>query len=200
MTITDSRNPVDSIVAILQNNRQFEDLVVPEGDTETIPEDEIWYVSGEIEINGELIINGRVINGEIYRVGKPVVFRHDDTTPQGRENEGRDAAYVMDATSAQFDRFGVEPDTQDEQTADADVSILVKSLTEGNARVIAEDIRALLASFMSDNYTETAWHHIAPSQIIDNRAGRITRQTSHFDFIVETTLHRKDQSPNAIVR
>ena len=129
-----------------------------------------------------------------YTTEKPEVFRHDTTTPQGRENEARDAAYVLSSASNQFDRFGVEPGAQDEQTADADVSILVKSLTKGNGETLARDIRGILQGFMSDNYDRTAFHHIEPTQIIDDRAGRITRQTDHEDFIIECSLHRKDQS------
>ena len=59
-------DPVDAVKEILEGYRQLQDLRVPEGETETIPENEVWYVYGEIDIEGEVVVNGELINGVLW--------------------------------------------------------------------------------------------------------------------------------------
>ena len=59
-------DPVDAIHEILSRFKQFDDLVIEAGETETIPENEVWYVYGEIDVEGELVINGGLTNAALW--------------------------------------------------------------------------------------------------------------------------------------
>ena len=59
-------DPVDAVKEILEGYEQIQDLRVPEGGTETIPENEVWYVYGEIDVEGELVINGGLTNAALW--------------------------------------------------------------------------------------------------------------------------------------
>ena len=121
---------------------------------------------------------------------KPKVFRYNETTTKGRENESNDAVYVMSLGGTSLDRFGVEPGSQDNQQEDGQVQVLCASLTEGNAQDIANDVVAILRGFMSDNYTQTNMHYLEPTDIVDSRAQKIARMTDHFVYLVEIETER----------
>ena len=118
---------------------------------------------------------------------KPKIFRADESTPQGRENETGDAIYVRSVQSLQLERFSADPQ---EQTEDGTVEVLVYSLSERRSREHARDIVGFFRDLLNDNYDQTDFLTVEPTQITDNRAAKAVRQTDHFIFIVEITTHR----------
>lgn len=198
MSLSQAKNPVDGVIDVLDRTRQFEDLVVEEGEEKTIPENEIWFVSGEIIIEGDLTVNGRLANGDIFPADVPDTYRSDTVAPKGRENRSDDAIYVMSSIENSFERLGIEPGdpdtllqtTADRQTEDATVMALVYSLDETRAKQTARGVTKLCKLFQSDNYTFTGFHSLEPESIIDNRGAKITRQTRHYIFAVEISTHR----------
>ena len=63
---TAESDPVDAVKDILGGYNQLQELRVLDGETVTIPEGEVWFVLGEIDIEGELITNGELVNGVLW--------------------------------------------------------------------------------------------------------------------------------------
>jgi len=122
----------------------------------------------------------------------PEIYRLDTTTPTGRQNQTKDAVYVRQLTDMSLERFGVDPGEQDEQTETGSVQVEVHSLTEGNAQTLARDVIGYLKTFMSDNYTQTAFLFIEPETLNDGRISRVTRQTDHYIYQIDLTTERLD--------
>ena len=148
MSISDSTNPVDALIEILEATDTAE-----------------WTLS------------------------KPEINRHDEISPKGRENNQDDAVYVRSAAGVSFDRFSADPS---DLKQDGSPTVLVYSLDEDRARTHAGDIVEFLRQLMNDNYAQTAFHNIEPTEVVDNRASKITRQTNHFVFGVTAETHRLD--------
>ena len=148
MSLTDSTNPVDALIDILEATDTAE-----------------------------------------WTLDKPEINRHDDVSPKGRENKNNDAIYVRSASGVQFDRFSAD---KADLTADGSPTVLIYSLAEDRARIHAEDVVGFLRDLMNDNYTQTNFHDIQPTEVVDNRASKITRQTRHFIFGVTAETSRLD--------
>ena len=123
---------------------------------------------------------------------RPEIYRLDTTTPAARQNQTKDTLYVRQLTDMSLERFGVDPGEQDEQTETGSVQVEVHSLTEGNAQTLARDVIGYLKTFMSDNYTKTAFLFIEPETLNDGRISRVTRQTDHYIYQIDLTTERLD--------
>jgi hypothetical protein len=121
---------------------------------------------------------------------KPVVFRYDETTVRGRENEADDAVYVVSLGGTTLTRFGVTPGAEDTQQEEGQLQIMCTSLTQQNALDIAEDVTGILRGLQSDNFDTINHHRIEPTDITDNRAQQIARMTDHFIYVVEVATER----------
>ena len=119
----------------------------------------------------------------------PEIYRLDETTPKARENNQDDAIYVRATASNELERFSADPQ---EQTENAGVDILVYSLDESRAITLSQDLKRLFREYMNDNFEQTNWHDIEPTNVTDTRGSRIARQTNHYVFIVEVALERID--------
>ena len=186
MSVTSSTNPVDAIIDILNRIEQFDELVVESGETVTIPANEIWYVEGDVVVNGDLEINGKLINGVAWE-NKPDIYRLDEVSPKARENTNTDTLYVRNAGSVDLERFSADVA---EQTEDGSAECLIYSFDESRSRQAARDVVGIFQDLMNDNYSKTDFHNIEPTAITDNRAAKITRQTDHYVFLVEIETHR----------
>ena len=118
---------------------------------------------------------------------KPNILRLDDSTPKGRENEQDDTIYIRSTATVDLDRFSADPV---EQTEDASVDILVYTLDDTRGKDHTRDILEFMRDFMNDNFEQTGWHDIQPTNVTDTRGSRIERQTNHFVFVVEVELER----------
>jgi hypothetical protein len=117
----------------------------------------------------------------------PEIYRMDETTPKGRENTQADSIYVRATATTELDRFSADPESQ---TENAGVDMLIYSLDNTRAKTLGEDLKALFQGYMNDNFTDTNWHNIEPTNITDTRGARVARQTDHYVFIVEVDLER----------
>lgn len=121
---------------------------------------------------------------------KPVIFRYDETTTRGRENEADDAIYVVALGSTTLTRFGVDPGQDDTQQEEGQVQVMCATLKQADALALAEDVTDILRGFQSDNFGSTNQHAIMPTDIVDNRAQQIARMTDHFIYVVEVSTER----------
>jgi len=118
------------------------------------------------------------------------IYRLDETTPAGRQNERQNALYVLESTGVDLNRFGINPGTQDLQTEDGQVQIYIYSLTQSEAKTTAQETVSHLRGFLSDNYSQTNFLNIEPNNISDRRASSIARQTDHFVYVVDIQTER----------
>jgi len=121
------------------------------------------------------------------------IYRLDETTPAGRQNEQTNAIYVLESAGTDLNRFGITPGEQDAQTADGQVQCYIYSFDETEAKTVAQETVAYLRGFLSDNYTETNFLNIEPTNISDRRASSIARQTDHYVFVVDIQTERLAQ-------
>jgi len=125
-----------------------------------------------------------------YTGDKPQVFRYDETTSKGRQNEARPALYVVAFGSTNLTRFGVDPGVDDTQQEQGEVQIICATLQQADALALAEDVVDILRTFQADNFETTNQHAIMPTSLIDNRAQKMARMTDQFIYVVELSTER----------
>jgi len=190
MSITSAIDPVDALHDIFTNTRQFTDLVIESGTTETVPEDEVWIINGELTVEGTLIVEGELLNADYFASGLPDIYKLHETTPAGRENQQGDALYILESAGTDLNRFGVFPNQRDSQTEDGHVQCYLYSLNEQRVKTQAQDVVAYLRVYISDNYSKSNFLNIEPTNISDRRASSIARQTDHYVYVVDIQTER----------
>jgi len=121
------------------------------------------------------------------------IYRLDETTPAGRQNEQTNAIYVLESAGTDLNRFGITPGGQDAQTADGQVQCYIYSLDETEAKTVAQEAVAYLRGFLSDNYEKSNFLNIEPTNISDRRASSIARQTDHYVYVLDIQTERLAQ-------
>jgi hypothetical protein len=149
MSLSTTRDPVDTIVALLNNTTAAD-----------------------------------------FTGNKPQIFRYDETTSKGRQNEARPALYVVAFGSTTLTRFGVDPGVDDTQQEQGEVQVICATLQQADAQTLAEDVVGILRGFQADNFDSTNQHAIMPTSIVDNRAQKMARMTNQFIYVVECQTER----------
>jgi hypothetical protein len=193
---TNAEQPRKAVLEIFENLRQFTDLTVASGETLTIPSDEVWYVSGDVTVEGDLIINGELVNGTVWTHGEPVVEKYENTSIKAKNNRTETALYIHKPASDGIDRFSASQDPLLEQTDT--VRLTIWYLGEASdtppsdeiARQYRDDIIDIARTYMNDNFTETTFHNLEPTDSTDFRHQNITRQTDHYIYGVTVETDR----------
>jgi hypothetical protein len=193
---TTAEQPRKAIVEIFENLRQFDDLVVESGETETIPSDEVWYVSGDVTVEGDLIINGELVNGTVWTYGEPVVEKYESTSIKAKNNRTETAIYIHKPDSDGIDRFSASQDPLLEQIDTIRLTVWYLGSASDTppsdkiAKQYRDDIIDIARTYMNDNFTDTTFHNLEPTDATDFRHQNISRQTDHYIYGVTVEVDR----------
>jgi hypothetical protein len=192
---TTQEHPRETVVTILRNSRQFADLIVESGESETIPANEVWYIEGKVEIEGDLTVNGDLVTAPLWDYGEPLVEKWEDTTMKGKQNASDTYIYVHKPEGDGIDRFSASGDLLNETD-----SIRLSVWYPGNVNDSpSSDIRAkayrdnlidLFRTYMNDNFQNSTFHNIEPTDATDFRHQAIARQTDHYIYGVTVETDR----------
>ena len=190
---TTASDPVDALFEILDRFKQFDKLIVESGETETIPANEVWYVSGEITIEGDLNTNGELVSGTVWTNGTPEIDYWNDVNHKAKENRQADAIYLHTTGTDGIERFSADKGTIQETN-----SVLASVWTLGDAtlskrkaaRNYRDDIVDIARGYMNDNFEFTEFHNIEPTESNDFRSQHNPRDTDHYIYTVEIETER----------
>jgi protein subunit release factor A len=111
----------------------------------------------------------------------------EDVPPKSRENRADPAIYIYNSDEG-IDRFSANTsDLEETTTIRLDVWTLAGA-TE--AKAYRDDIVNTFKQYMRDNYNRTEFLDIEPSDAVDIRQTKISRQTDHYIYSVELEFER----------
>jgi hypothetical protein len=188
-------HPRDAVFEILDTIIQFDSLTVESGETVTIPSDEVWAVSNDPTIEGELIIEGGLVQDTIWPYGTPEIAKWEDTTMKGKQNASDTYIYVHKPEGDGIDRFSASGDLLNETD-----TIRLSVWYPGNvndspgsdvrAKAYRDNLIDLFQTYMNDNFQNSTFHNIEPTDATDFRHQAIARQTDHYIYGVTVEADR----------
>lgn len=192
---TTQDQPREAIVEILQNSRQFNSLFVESGETEVIPENEVWYIEDSVTVNGTLTVKGDLITVPLWTYGEPDVAKWEDVTMKGKENARSTYLYVHKPESDGINRFSASGDLLHE-TDTIRVSVWYPANVEDDpssdrrARAYRNDLIELFRQYINDNFTDSTFHNLEPVDATDFRHQNQSRQSDHHIYSVALEVER----------
>jgi len=188
-------HPRDAVFEILDTIIQFDTLTVDSGETVTIPSDEVWAVSNDPTIEGELIIEGGLVQDTIWTYGTPEIAKWEDTTMKGKQNALDTYIYVHKPEGDGIDRFSASGDLLNE-TDTIRMSIWYPGNVNDSpgsdirAKAYRDNLIDLFRTYMNDNFQNSTFHNIEPTDATDFRHQNIARQTDHYIYGVTVEVDR----------
>lgn len=129
-----------------------------------------------------------LLNGGVgWTYERPEIDLIEDVPPKARENRVDPAIYIYTSTEG-LDRFSANTDDLDETTT---IRLDVWTLAgAAQAKAYRDDIVNTFKQYMRDNYNRTEFLDIEPSDAVDVRQTKISRQTDHYIYSVELEFER----------
>ena len=125
---------------------------------------------------------------------KPDVFRSEEIPQKAKQNNSDPAIYVHKPSSGEIERFSADGiDMTEDESVELHVWILDTTNPERSAREYRNEIVNTFAEYTNDNYGNTEFHRIEPTNSTDFRQEHIARQTDHYIYSVEIDTHRLEQ-------
>lgn len=123
----------------------------------------------------------------------PVAFKWHERSQQERgPGDGMPPElYIWQPTSAPLNRLTADNALLTEEPT---AEIWVYSLSEADTKQLARDVIHYMSEFMSENYQNTEFADIVPSNVEDFREQKLQEQTNHFTYMVEVELSRETET------
>lgn len=129
-----------------------------------------------------------LLNGGVgWTYERPEIDLIEDVPPKSRENRADPAIYIYNSDEG-IDRFSANT-TELEETTTIRLDVwTLAGATE--AKAYRDDIVTTFKQYMRDNYNRTEFLDIEPSDAVDIRQTKISRQTDHYIYSVELEFER----------
>jgi hypothetical protein len=126
-----------------------------------------------------------------WPAAKPDVKRGESVPWKSRENTVEPRIYVAKPTSDELDGFSADGValTEDE-TIRFDIWILEGKNPDELARQYRNQVINRLYQYSNDNYSNTEFQEVQPTNSTDFRAQSSGRQTDHYIYTIEVDWHR----------
>jgi len=122
---------------------------------------------------------------------KPEVKRAESVPWKSRENTIKPRIYVQKPTSDELDRFSADgSDLTEDETVRFDIWIVDGDNPAELARQYRNQVVNRLYKYSNDNYSNTEFQYIQPTNSTDFRAQTSSRQTDHYIYTIEVDMHR----------
>jgi hypothetical protein len=126
-----------------------------------------------------------------WPAAKPDVKRGEAVPWKSRENTTQPRVYVTKPTSDELDRFSADGrDLTEDETVRFDIWILDGEHPDELARQYRNQIINRLYKYSNDNYSNTEFQEVQPTNSTDFRAQSSGRQTDHYIYTIEVDWHR----------
>jgi hypothetical protein len=192
---TTEEQPRETVVRILKNSRQFGSLYVDKGETVTIPANEVWYIEGTVQVQGTLNVNGDLVTAPLWDHGQPEIARWEETPMKAKQNASEPYIYVHKPAGGSIDRFSASGDLLNEMDTiqlsiwyPGDVDDTPSS--QLRAKRYRDNLIDLFRVYMNDNFSNTEFHNIEPTDASDFRHQNNSRQTDHYVYSVTVEADR----------
>lgn len=129
-----------------------------------------------------------LLNGGVgWEYERPAIDLIEDVPPKSRENRAEPAVYIYNSNE-DIDRFSSNTTDLDETTT---IRLDVWTLAGATeAKAYRDDIVNTFKQYMRDNFNRTEFLDIEPSDAVDIRQTKISRQTDHYIYSVELEFER----------
>lgn len=121
-----------------------------------------------------------------WQNANPSVQAVSEVSQSGMENNPDPTLYVWSPVSTSYSEFDAEGSRLVE---DRSVEIMVWTLNRVETGQYYNDLVDYLSQYMRDNYSNTNWHKITPSEGNDYRSEKITQKTDHYVATLQVDLN-----------